>query len=354
MERLKTTPWSGSPYHLDSTIPTMLSKEECRYLHWLTATVWTGRGLIVEIGPWLGGSTRCLVEGMMDSGFPVENRLHVVDNFVWRDFMSHRAKVDIDPGASFEPFFRKNVKDYEHALVVHRAGLPDEAIKEDPRASKKRFTELQEVPLFEGLASEEPVEILFIDGAKSWKGMRYLLMKLSDHLEPARSYLVCQDCKYWENYWVPAMMARLADYIEPVHNTIDGTTVTFLLKEQIPFTVIESLEEEVSAVPTTAGLHDLTRAANLVLENGDRAGAMNVTLGKVCFLAHQGRIDDAIEMFQQLQDTWPWFAPILQLERASQYLEERAGVRIRRPIALAMGSAIRRTLSTVRRRLVGK
>ena len=44
----------------------MLSPEECQYLYWLGRSAWTGQGDVVEIGPWLGGSTVCLAAGMRE------------------------------------------------------------------------------------------------------------------------------------------------------------------------------------------------------------------------------------------------------------------------------------------------
>ena len=97
---METQAWIDVPFALPSAIPTMISDEERRYLYWLAARVWSGSGDIVEIGPWLGGSTYCLAAGMCDSGHRVAGRLKVFDNFIWRDFMADRAPLELRPGDS--------------------------------------------------------------------------------------------------------------------------------------------------------------------------------------------------------------------------------------------------------------
>ena len=81
-----------------------------------------------------------------------------------------------------------------------------------------RYSEGGTVPTFQGL--DDSVEILFIDGAKSWRGMAHLIGALSKNLMPGMSLLVCQDYKFWGAYWVPIMMHRLRGHVEVVHNVL--------------------------------------------------------------------------------------------------------------------------------------
>jgi hypothetical protein len=151
----------------------MISPEEKQYLYWLGSRVWRGRGCVVEFGPWLGGSTACLAAGMRDSGHPAEGRLRVFDNFIWRAFMAERADLPLQPGDSFESYFQANIEPFREIVVSRACALPDETIAGDRDARTRRFAESEgeTVALFEG-ALDAPVEILFIDGAKSWRRSR--------------------------------------------------------------------------------------------------------------------------------------------------------------------------------------
>jgi len=77
MAPVETRAWQRSVLPPLPRVPTMLTPEERLYLHWLGAVVWSGRGCVVEIGPWLGGSTVCLAAGMRASGHPARGAWNV-------------------------------------------------------------------------------------------------------------------------------------------------------------------------------------------------------------------------------------------------------------------------------------
>ena len=327
--------WNQVTFSYPNEIPTMISQEEKNYLYWLGQSFWKGLGSVIEIGPWLGGSTASLAAGMKASGRDCREQLHTYDNFIWRDFMAERAFLPIKAGESFHTFFLENIKDYEGIVKSYIRALPDEIIMSDEQASSTRFIESEHIPIFEGVAQEQ-VEILFVDGAKSWRGMKHLLNVINIHLVPGKSYLVCQDYKYWGAYWVPIMMSRLGKYLKPVHNTLTGTTVTFQLVSKIPTIFIESLEDHVKAMHTDESLQNIEQASLLLTEDGDALGAMNLLLSKISFLSHQGHFNRAVEEFTKIQKTWPIALNIGQLERAREYLQNEKGIDISRPIQLQL------------------
>src|SRR4026209_1339620 len=109
-------PW-GSMKVGKSAVPTMLSEEELRYLTWLGAEAWTGRGAILEVGPWLGGSTRALAEGVRQRTHCRPGVLTSMDNFVWKSFMAQRSGLSLKEGESFLPYFQKNMADFGSLVV---------------------------------------------------------------------------------------------------------------------------------------------------------------------------------------------------------------------------------------------
>lgn len=323
--------WKWVRFAYPREIPTMLQPEETQYLYWLGASVWMSGGIVLEIGPWLGGSTICLAAGMHASGRPSEGRLHAVDNFLWREFMVARASLPIQPGESFEPYFLKNLETYHDIVVSHAATLPDETIEGDHEATAKRSANEASVRVLNAAPGEGPIEILFIDGAKSWRGMLHLLRIVRERIVPGTTLLVCQDYKYWGTYWVPMMMSRLAEYVEPVHNVLGATTVAFRLKREIPAGALDALADHVSGIPTDEGLALIDKARRLLFIDVDWLGVANVSLCRVSFLAHQGKADAAAVAFKQAQESWPPFASAEQLERARNYLREEKGIDIKRP-----------------------
>ena len=333
---METRAWKNVPFDYPRAVPTMLAEEEKRYLFWLGRDAWDGNALVVEIGPWLGGSTVCLAAGMKASGKHAHGRLHTVDNFLWRDFMAARAPLPLQNGESFLPHFQENVEPYHDLIVAHARALPDDSFVRDAERDAKRFTEDESVPLFDGIPGDEPISILFIDGAKSWRGMRHLLRVLSPRLQPGKSLLVCQDFKHWSTYWVPMMMARLAGLVEPVHNVIGGTTVAFRLLHSIPTTTLDTLEDSIVNVPVLDGLDLIGHAAEWLADDGDALGAANVTLASVRFLSNLGKNNEAASAFEEIQSAWPSHRDVTQLVMASAFVRSQTGRDIRRPLPISL------------------
>jgi len=352
---VETQAWIDVPFALPSAIPTMISDEERRYLYWLAARVWSGSGDIVEIGPWLGGSTYCLAAGMCDSGHRVAGRLKVFDNFIWRDFMANRAPLELRPGDSFEAHFRRNVERFAHVVQSHTCALPDEAIAGDAEAAAKRSRSEEAVPPFAS-ESDSRIEILFVDGAKSVRGMAHLLRVLTYRLQPGKALIVCQDFKYWSTYWVPILMARLRAWFVPVHDVLGSTTVTFRLDATIPQAVLADLPDHMADLSTDESLAAIDWAARLLHEGGDPAGAWPVRLSAVSLLAHQGHVTRALEAFRRCQAAWPGSVHQNQLERAGDYLAHDRGMSVRWPLRwrIARGRQrlrrIARRIAAMRRR----
>lgn len=319
-------------------VPTMITREEQRYLYWLPSTQWTGEGVVVEMGPWLGGSTLCLAAGIRDSAHArrFSTPLHVIDDFVWREFMAGAGRPDLAPGASFEANFRENLREHEGLLAVHRGSLPDDPRPDDPdphavhdvAAPAARNVGASKGSLLRW-TTPEPVEILFVDGAKSWEGMRHLLAEVGPHLLPGTSLLVCQDYKYQGAYWVPLVLELLSHRLELIH-VLERNTVTFRLTAPLS-------AEDVRAVGSLAeldperGVTLLEAAAARLRGGGDRLGVHEDRLGAAILgaatarlLAHKGLSDAARRAFRDAERAWPLGdAGRAQLERARAWLEAR-------------------------------
>lgn len=345
-----SAPWLAEPSPDLAGVPTMISLEERQYLRWLTSAAWRDAGHVVEIGPWLGGSTLCLAQGARARCERVRHRIHAVDNFVWRPFMAEHAPLDLCAGDSFVAQFRAHVAPFSDLVAVHAASLPDEEIPGDPEARSQR--DHGERPAFRWDA-REPVEILFVDGAKSWRGMRHLLAAVGPSLATG-ALLVCQDFKYWGCYWVPMILGRLAERLELAHDLAAGDTVAFHVRLPIGEREIAGLPDDVHAADPCEAFEALERMRAVLRRAGDELGAHALALSRVKFLAHRGDLDGACREFERVQAAWPALARAGQLERARRYLEESRGRRVapRRGRALADGArplvALARSLSSRR------
>jgi hypothetical protein len=331
-------------------IPSMISAEERRYLYWLGSEVWSGEGHVVEMGPWLGGSTACLAAGMRASGRETQMRLHAIDNFVWRAFMAERAPLGLGDGASFRAHFEANLARFSDLVVVTEASLPDEEVPTDPLASAIRDAPPPDERLVRWSRSE-PVEILFVDGAKSWTAMVHLLRELGPSLLPSRALLVCQDYKYWGAYWVPLALELLREHLELVH-VLERNTVAFRVREQLPAEALERLPP-FSGLEREASLAALDAASERLRERGDPLGAAIVEVAKVRLLGNLGDLDGARRAFRGAERRWPAGGRPEQLERARAWLEEASGETVAPALAFRARRRGRRALRRLRTAVAG-
>lgn len=310
-------PWKNIDFDYPN-VPTMISAEERNYLYWLGSQFWRGRGHVVEIGPWLGGSTICLAAGMSKNSQNSSFNLHVYDNFIWREFMSQRCALPIEAGESFQTYFEHNVRNYFNVITIHRQTLPADSVTRDKLDASISIKANEEIPQLEW-GIEEPVEILFIDGAKSWDGFRHLLTNFCKFMEPGNNLIVCQDYKYWGAYWIPLIMEYFSDKFKFVHN-LPNNTVAFSLVSQISHDEIHRLGS-VDNFDLDEGLGLLESASQRFLAQGDRLGALIIQSCKIRFCFHKKERLIALEVFRKLESKWPNHLDGQSIDKIREWLE---------------------------------
>lgn len=305
----------------------MITVEERAYLQWLAREEWSGSRSIVELGPWLGGSTWCLASGMLaNPRREIGPSLHVVDNFKWRPFMSERADLPLAAGESFRPAFEHNLQSMRDIIVVHEARLPDDA-SADLEFQDPVRDPAEDVPLLHGSAIGDDVEILFVDGAKSWRALVHLLCELAPRLAPG-GLLVFQDHRGWGSYWVPMCVALLRERfpgrLVPVHVTTFNTT-TYRLTGLLDPEVLAELPRTIDDVTLAEGLRLMQAAAREMRQFGDASGARVIELAACTFCGAKGDWLKAARIFGWLDARWPVEGSLVDLERTRAWLHIRTG-----------------------------
>jgi hypothetical protein len=323
----RRSPWRGVRVQMPPHIPSMISLEEKNYLYWLTRDMWNGVGDIVEVGPWLGGSTWCLAAGMEANSRRTDGvSLHVIDNFRWRPFMSERAPLKLAPNESFRPYFEQNLAPKMSLLRIHEQSLPDDdsatlAVSGGVRA------DTADLPLYSGRELSRGVAILFVDGAKSWSGLVHLLREIGPRFLRGETLLVLQDFQNWLAYWVPmgvSMLLRQCPGCLEVVHTLSVNTVTLRVTGVWRPEVLDSFPSRIDDIPTGDGMALLESAAKLV-EQHDQAAAI-ARLAKVSFLGTKGAWGPAEEQLRLLERRWPWnSAAIAQVLAARAWVASEVG-----------------------------
>jgi predicted O-methyltransferase YrrM len=202
---------------------TMLSLEERRLLYWLAREYFAGNGAIVDGGSFVGGSTVALGEGLRaNHRAEPGSRIHAFDRFEVNQFM---AKQIFEPkglaytaGDSFRPLFDRQTDAVRDLLEVHAGDLAELGW------------------------SGGPIEILFIDVAKSWLLNDVIIDQFFPSLVPGRSVVVQQDLVFSLYPWLALTMEHLHEEFEPVAY-VECNSVVYLCRRRVREGVSRSLHE---------------------------------------------------------------------------------------------------------------
>jgi hypothetical protein len=188
------------PRHLK----TMLSAQELELLYTLARDRYTGRGEIIDGGAFLGGSTVALACGLRDNPgvFDKQGRVHSYDTFVSDSFVA--KYIDGYPnGTSTRPYYDSMIADVASCVSVHEGDIAASSWPID-----------------------RPIEILFIDVAKSWEINDFLLRQFFPRLIPGMSTVIQQDYHWPHTPWIAITMELLADHVTYLGKT-PGNTASY-------------------------------------------------------------------------------------------------------------------------------
>jgi len=287
---LLLTPWRdlGITGRDVNAIPSMITPDEALYLHWLARCQYKGQGEIVDGGPLLGGSTSAMAEGLRRNT-AVENktgRIHSYDLFEYSaPFMKRLFKRGPVPaeGESLLPRFQANIKPWESSVRVY----PGDILKYQ--------------------WSGAPIEILFIDVAKTWDIQRHLLREFFPHLIPGVSVVVQQDYFFVSCYWIHLIMESLSEYFRPAHVT-EGPTLGFEVVAPVPRSKLQIDYERTLSKSEAVALIDRSIARFEGLKR------VVVTTAKVSLLLAYRDIDAAEDVVAQIQRAPEYGNATLQID----------------------------------------
>jgi hypothetical protein len=255
----------------------MLSPAERRLLYWLGAEHARDVGAIVDAGSFVGGSTVALAEGVRANPHAANVRIDVFDRFVVDEFMAERylAQHGLRPGDSFRPVFDANTAAVRDLLTVHEGDLAE--VTWDAR----------------------PVQILFVDIAKTWQLNDVVTHRFFPWLIPGRSIVVQQDMAHAFCPWLAITMELLADSFELLgyveHNSVVYRCVAPVSAAAIP--------DELRRLPDDRKLSLLDRAVER-FEGSTTARAL-LRCANVVLLAELGHDEAARSELEAIKSSHP-------------------------------------------------
>jgi len=279
-------------------LPTETTQQERRYLYRFFSTLWEGQGDVVEIGPFLGGTTRAIALGMMDNPRRSQSsKLYTYDRFAAYHTTASLLSL-LDPhfrAGQLPPALREQVARegtfrgvfdrlheghrYSHLIVAEDRVVPDSAELLQSTTNPYRVD------------AARSLGAVFIEGCKSWFGTRYFVLETARHTKPG-SYFIFQDYGFYTCFWIPVFVALLGDVLELV-SYVDST---YTFQQRAPFDeaavmrAFPDTPQELGEPALSVVFEQLLEAAK---DRGDERGVLSLSLQRAAAMAYIGRLDDA-------------------------------------------------------------
>lgn len=196
---------------------TMLTKPELAFLHTLTRDVYQGKGKILDLGCFLGGSTYALASGLYENTLRnKENLIYSYDLFIWdkyqHDFLKEKSGFKI--GDSFHECFLENLHPFLKSIQSFQGD----------------FTQY----LWRG----EGIEICFIDISKHPLLNDFLVHNFFPSLLLGCT-VIQQDFQFPGCFWLHITMEYFKEYIEFVDDLAYNSRI-YVVTKKIPEEVVQA------------------------------------------------------------------------------------------------------------------
>jgi hypothetical protein len=208
-------PWLAPNAQVGSYALGMLGLEERKLLYELARNIYTGKGAVVELGAFCGASTCCLAAGLRDNPRAVGHRVHSYDCFIANEpylveFIRGQFGEALEMGQSFAAIFRRATAEFAELIEIHGGDLLEQT-----------------------WPSGMPIEILFVDVAKTLALSGKVLTEFFGHLIPGQSLVIHQDFYHPTAFYLPVVMDFLRDHFTIIEASRDWSVV-FRLESAIP------------------------------------------------------------------------------------------------------------------------
>ncbi len=180
-----------------NTSQSMLSVYEMGLLYALARNHYQGHGAIIDAGPLLGASTFALARGLADNPTitDAQRKSQIYSYDLFRSHGYEKFLGDLKPAAvtgSLLPEFVAINRDYLDSIVIHQGDFMSWAWP------------------------NEPIEILFLDLAKSWALNAHAIKQMFPCLIPGKSILIQQDYVHFNEYWIHITMEHFSECFRPL------------------------------------------------------------------------------------------------------------------------------------------
>lgn len=207
------SPWLDMDPEKVPQTPGMTTLDELQFLNWICSTAFTGKGLAVELGSFMGRTTMAMASGLSASG-KSNAKLVSMDTHIWDQWTLENY---------CELIFSKLTSE-------QIAQLPEDVAKPQPGSSFRPLYDLFTDPYhsnIEAISADldkfqwrgDPIEILFVDAAKSWPTLDKIVTEFFPALMDG-AIVIHQDYNHFFSWWLHPVTERMIEdgLLEPAEN----------------------------------------------------------------------------------------------------------------------------------------
>jgi hypothetical protein len=221
--RLERSAWKDVPISARArAIPHMVDQDTMRYYRWL-GTQYSGVGEVVQLGCWMGSSTVCLAEGLVENPRFSGRALQVFDSFTWEPWMrayaprSLRGSRALKNGDSFMEMFREYCLPFKKIIKPHRQLLKTE-------------NERTLIPALRW--NKRPVEIMIYDFGQDYDSIRRAWEIFSPWFIPGKTVVVIQPYGNVRAEMLRRFCREHIDSLRPLHKPSTAAKGFIFLKSK--------------------------------------------------------------------------------------------------------------------------
>ncbi|HNQ67656.1 MAG TPA: hypothetical protein PKN32_04710 [Bacteroidales bacterium] len=198
----------------------MISENERKFLFHYASKVFSGQGMIVDLGCWLGATTVSMALGLKAGGKLQKpgKKIYVYDLFKWNHvFNQHVVGTELEnlynDGDDFIGEYENNIKQFKNIIETRR-------------------------DIISSGWHGENIEFLLIDAMKTPEVTKSILTEFYPFLMPNVSFVYHQDFDHYLTPWVHILIYLHRPYVKHIHDVPGAGGTVFKCIKFIPDEVL--------------------------------------------------------------------------------------------------------------------
>jgi hypothetical protein len=291
-------------------IPSETSPEERRLLYNFFSRVWSGHKNVLEIGSFLGGTSRAIALGML-ANFKrqVDCKLYTYDRF--QNYYSSENLIEYLNPLFEKGLLQEEIKKRLHASnsfleifqFLHADQVYSDLLKFEDKVLPGTPDESLKLGNLFHLPTNLEFDAIFIDGCKSWYGTKHFMSKVCQRTNVG-TYFLFQDYGWYSCFWIPVFLQIFKHYFRLVSYV--NSTYIFQLTHSLSLESIHQAFPDEIKSSDKALLDQLFSELLLAAQNRQDVRAMLMhTIQHGAALSYIGCLDEAkVKIASLLTQSW--------------------------------------------------